>query len=107
MQGIHWSTSSVLQDSISQAHDLGLSCAAMLPSLQDVDTLQVERQRILYATMFDPLASQGALLCSALHETVRRCPTMQDLRTWLGTSSCMHPLHKQFKELLNTHKLLT
>ncbi|CAL5219673.1 g1560 [Coccomyxa viridis] len=68
-EGIHWSTSSVLQHSITQAHDLGLSCAAKLPSLQDLDTIQ-------------------------------------DLRTWMGTSSCTHPLHMHFKELLTTYKLL-
>ena len=64
LQGIHWSTPSVLQHSITQAHDLGLSCAAMLPSLQDLDTLQVEWQPILSVTMFAPLASCFALLCA-------------------------------------------
>ena len=44
MQGISWSTSSVLSESMSQAASIGLNVAprSTLPVLRDIDTIEVK-----------------------------------------------------------------
>ena len=107
LQGIHWSTSSVLQHNVTQAHALGLSCATALPTLQDLDTIQVCLAAYYLMYTFASRVPPGALLYCAPRTNWRQCSPVQDLRTWMGTSPCTHPLHKHFKELLTMHELLT
>ena len=52
-QGIKWSTSTVLQETLQQARATGLDCAptATLPTLQDIDTIQVSRSCTMLQTV--------------------------------------------------------
>ena len=66
LQGIHWSTSSVLQNNVSQAHALGVSCTTALPTLQDLDTIQVWLTAHSRLSAFASRVPPGALFHHAL-----------------------------------------